>query len=74
MIIAMPNAKVKDVVPILDVHDVDRALRFYVDQLGFEIPLATAVRLFGCRSAHIANDAPIRYAELFSRLDRHAIG
>jgi len=30
-------AKLKDVIPNLDVHDVDRALAFYVEQLGFEI-------------------------------------
>ena len=26
-----------DAIPILDVRDVDRALRFYVEQLGFEV-------------------------------------
>ena len=30
-------AKLKDVIPNLDVHDVDRALAFYVEQLGYEI-------------------------------------
>ena len=29
--------KFKDVIPILDVHDIHRALRFYVERLGFEI-------------------------------------
>ena len=33
----MPFNTFRDVIPILDVHDVDRALRFYVEQLGFEI-------------------------------------
>ena len=27
----------RNVIPILDVQDVDRALRFYVEELGFEI-------------------------------------
>jgi uncharacterized glyoxalase superfamily protein PhnB len=26
----------KEAIPILDVHDVEKALRFYVDRLGFE--------------------------------------
>src|SRR5712692_8952535 len=33
----MPIAKFKDVIPILDVRDVDAALRFYVKRLGFDI-------------------------------------
>jgi uncharacterized glyoxalase superfamily protein PhnB len=33
----MPNARLDDVVPILDVHNVETALRFYVDRLGFQI-------------------------------------
>ena len=30
-------AKFKDAIPILDVHDVNAALRFYVERLGFEV-------------------------------------
>jgi uncharacterized glyoxalase superfamily protein PhnB len=33
----MPTNTFSNVIPILDVHDVDRALRFYVEQLGFEV-------------------------------------
>jgi uncharacterized glyoxalase superfamily protein PhnB len=33
----MQSAGLKDVIPILDVHDVDAALRFYVERLGFQV-------------------------------------
>jgi uncharacterized glyoxalase superfamily protein PhnB len=31
----MPIAKLQDAIPILDVRDVDKALRYYVERLGF---------------------------------------
>jgi catechol 2,3-dioxygenase-like lactoylglutathione lyase family enzyme len=37
MLIVMPEAKFKDVIPILDVRDIEKALAFYVERLGFEI-------------------------------------
>ena len=33
----MQSAELKDVIPILDVRDVEAALRFYVERLGFQI-------------------------------------
>jgi uncharacterized glyoxalase superfamily protein PhnB len=33
----MPITKFKDLIPILDVRDVDTAIRFYVERLGFDI-------------------------------------
>ena len=33
----MPTAELKDVIPILDVRDVEAALRFYVERLGFQV-------------------------------------
>jgi len=33
----MPSAEMKDVIPILDVRDVEAALRFYVERLGFQV-------------------------------------
>ena len=33
----MPISQFKDVIPILDVRDVDKALRYYVERLGFQI-------------------------------------
>ena len=33
----MPIARFEDLDPILDVHDIDAALRFYVERLGFQI-------------------------------------
>jgi uncharacterized glyoxalase superfamily protein PhnB len=33
----MPTIELKDVIPILDVRDVDTALRFYVERLGFQV-------------------------------------
>ena len=33
----MPITKFKELIPILDVRDVDTALRFYVERLGFDI-------------------------------------
>ena len=33
----MPIAELKDAVPILDVRDVETALRFYVERLGFQV-------------------------------------
>ncbi len=33
----MPITKFKALIPILDVRDVDTALRFYVERLGFDI-------------------------------------
>ena len=33
----MSATQLKDVIPILDVRDVDRALRYYVERLGFQI-------------------------------------
>lgn len=33
----MPRAMLRDALMILDVHDVDRALAYYCDQLGFEL-------------------------------------
>jgi uncharacterized glyoxalase superfamily protein PhnB len=33
----MPTTELKDVIPILDVRDVEAALRFYVDRLGFQV-------------------------------------
>ena len=33
----MAIAKLQDAIPILDVHDVDKALQFYVERLGFEV-------------------------------------
>jgi len=33
----MAGARFKDAIPILDVHDVNTALRFYVERLGFEV-------------------------------------
>ena len=33
----MPTANLKDVLPILDVRDVEAALRFYVERLGFQL-------------------------------------
>jgi catechol 2,3-dioxygenase-like lactoylglutathione lyase family enzyme len=33
----MPVTQFKDVIPILDVRDVEKALRFYVERLGFQI-------------------------------------
>ena len=33
----MPLTTFKDAIPILDVHDIDRALAYYVKRLGFEI-------------------------------------
>jgi uncharacterized glyoxalase superfamily protein PhnB len=33
----MQSAELKDVIPILDVRDVEAALRFYVEQLAFQV-------------------------------------
>jgi catechol 2,3-dioxygenase-like lactoylglutathione lyase family enzyme len=33
----MAVAQLKDAIPILDVRDVDRALRYYVERLGFQV-------------------------------------
>jgi uncharacterized glyoxalase superfamily protein PhnB len=33
----MPTTELKDVIPILDVSDVETALRFYVERLGFQV-------------------------------------
>jgi catechol 2,3-dioxygenase-like lactoylglutathione lyase family enzyme len=33
----MQAAELRDVIPILDVRDVEAALRFYVERLGFQI-------------------------------------
>ena len=33
----MATTELKDVIPILDVRDVEAALRFYVDRLGFQV-------------------------------------
>jgi uncharacterized glyoxalase superfamily protein PhnB len=33
----MPTTELKDVIPILDVRNVEAALRFYVDRLGFQV-------------------------------------
>ena len=33
----MPITELKDVIPILDVRNVDTALRFYIEQLGFQV-------------------------------------
>jgi catechol 2,3-dioxygenase-like lactoylglutathione lyase family enzyme len=33
----MQSAELKDVIPILDVRDVEAALRFYVERLGFQV-------------------------------------
>ena len=33
----MSTAELKDAVPILDVRDVEAALRFYVERLGFRV-------------------------------------
>ena len=33
----MPSTELKGVIPILDVRNVDVALRFYVEQLGFQV-------------------------------------
>src|SRR5260370_42314206 len=33
----MPITKFKDLIPILDVRDVDTAVRFYVERLGLDI-------------------------------------
>lgn len=33
----MRSAKLHDAIPILDVHDVSNALRFYVERLGFQV-------------------------------------
>src|SRR5262249_25751312 len=33
----MPTTELKDVIPILDVRDVETALRFYVERLGFQL-------------------------------------
>ena len=33
----MQSAELKDVIPILDVRDVEVALRFYVVRLGFQV-------------------------------------
>src|SRR5215472_2910846 len=34
---SMQLTQLKDVIPILDVRDLDRALRYYVERLGFQI-------------------------------------
>jgi catechol 2,3-dioxygenase-like lactoylglutathione lyase family enzyme len=33
----MPNAKLGPAIPVLDVHHVEEALRYYVDRLGFQV-------------------------------------
>src|SRR6516164_7629462 len=33
----MPTTELKDVIPILDGRDVEAALRFYVNRLGFQV-------------------------------------
>ena len=33
----MSDVELQDAIPILDVHDVERAVRFYVDPLGFQL-------------------------------------
>jgi uncharacterized glyoxalase superfamily protein PhnB len=33
----MPEAELKYVIPILDVRDVDAALKYYVERLGFQV-------------------------------------
>jgi uncharacterized glyoxalase superfamily protein PhnB len=33
----MPTSELKDVIPILDVRDVETALRFYIERLGFQV-------------------------------------
>jgi uncharacterized glyoxalase superfamily protein PhnB len=66
----MPIAKLKDACPILDVRDVEQALGFYVDRLGFQVEFryeADPANYAGVRRDEVCLHMQWQHAEHFER-------
>lgn len=66
----MPIAKLLDAIPILDVHDVNKALRFYVERLGFQVAFrydGDPDNYAGVRRDGVYLDMQWQHAEHFER-------